>query len=369
MIINRLNAFTVSRIQAEGQKDGERNIPEMGSYTPAQFEQALIARGEQEVQRRYEKASLRITKLQSLFQSCQQHFDDIESRVKGLVERYTARQNELGRGLTAPVPYKYHLALILFLAIGEFPLNIIVFRLFGEPEYLTYVMASTLAITIPLLGLFIGAHLRQSVPRSVGNILIGLLIPAAAGAALFAISFLRNTYIFSQVSQTTQVPADQNQLAYSLFALNVLVFCGAMVSSFFAHDPDENLDHCRNSLVFLDRKRNALRKKLFRLGTKLNGEVQKAKSRIERARALTTERIALYRQSNMRFRRLLSPPCFRRDPEFRQLEWWPEVSLNTKGATPMGVDSLLPSKKSRVPPVGVVAGGFTEHERGHSDGG
>ena len=38
MIINRLNAFTISRIQAEGQKDGERNIPEMGSYTPAQFE-------------------------------------------------------------------------------------------------------------------------------------------------------------------------------------------------------------------------------------------------------------------------------------------------------------------------------------------
>ena len=96
MIINRPNAFTLSRIQAEGQKDGERNIPEVGSYTPAQFEQALIARGEQEVQRRYEKASLRITKLQSLFQSCQQHFDDIESRVKGLVERYTARQKIAG---------------------------------------------------------------------------------------------------------------------------------------------------------------------------------------------------------------------------------------------------------------------------------
>ena len=28
-----------SRILAEGQKDGERNIPEMGSYTPAPFEE------------------------------------------------------------------------------------------------------------------------------------------------------------------------------------------------------------------------------------------------------------------------------------------------------------------------------------------
>ena len=38
------------RILAEGQKDGERNIPEMGSYTPAPFEQALISHGEQAVQ-------------------------------------------------------------------------------------------------------------------------------------------------------------------------------------------------------------------------------------------------------------------------------------------------------------------------------
>jgi len=34
-----------SRILAEGQKDGERNLPEMGSYTPAPFELALISKG------------------------------------------------------------------------------------------------------------------------------------------------------------------------------------------------------------------------------------------------------------------------------------------------------------------------------------
>jgi hypothetical protein len=46
-----------SRILAEGQKDGERNIPEMGSYTPAPFEQALISNGEQAVQQIYKTAS------------------------------------------------------------------------------------------------------------------------------------------------------------------------------------------------------------------------------------------------------------------------------------------------------------------------
>lgn len=317
-----------SRILAEGQKDGERNIPEMSSYMPAQFEQALIAHGEQEVHRIYERASLRTAKLLPLFQSFQKHFTDLEGRLQALVDRYNARKKELGRELSAPFPYKYHLALILFLGIGEFPLNTIVFRLFGEAEYLTYVMASTLALTIPLLGLFIGIHLRQSVPRLAGNIVIGLFIPLSVGAALVAVSLLRNTYIFSQMASSTGLVGDQQQLAYALFALNALVFCGAVVSSFFAHDPDEKLNQCRSSLMRLDRKRNGLRKKLYRIGTEINGEITKAKSQIEQMRALTNQRVALYRQTNLRFRRLLPPPTFRKNPEFPRLEWWPEVAVD-----------------------------------------
>ena len=328
-LLNRPTPFTdESRIQLEGQKDGERNIPEMGSYMPAMFEQALVANGERQVQRVYEKASVRIAKLLPDFQAFEKRAQDMNSRLQGIVEMYKARKQELGRDLAAPFPYKYHLALILFLAIGEFPLNTVVFRLFGEPEYLTYVMASTLALTIPLLGLFIGIHMRQSIPRTAGNILIGILIPAAVGAALYAISMLRNTYIVSQVSTSAAAVASQDSLAYALFALNTLVFCGAMASAFFAHDPDEKLDNSNNALVFLDRKRNAVRKMLFRVGTKVNGEIKKAQSQIEQIRALSRERVALYRQTNMRFRRLMAPPSFRKDPEFRQLEWWPEVSLD-----------------------------------------
>src|SRR5437867_9012767 len=228
-----------SRIQAEGQKDGEKNIPEMGSYSPAQFEQALIAHGEQEVHRNYEKASIRITKLQPVFQADQKHFEDLNARFQPVSEQYENRKKELGRDVSIPFPSLFHAVLILFLGIGEFPLNTVVFRLFGEPEYLTYVMASTLAITIPLVGVFLGLHLRQSIPRTAGNILIGLLTPVAVGAALFAISVLRNSYIFSQASPSSPLSLNQDGLGFALLALNTLVFFAAMVSSFFAHDPDE----------------------------------------------------------------------------------------------------------------------------------
>ena len=332
----KTTAFTdENRIITEGQKDGERNIPELGSYAPAQFEQALIAHGEQKVQQIYGKASPQVAKLQPVFQALQKRLTDIEARLKPLADSYKTRKKELDRDIAIPFPTAVHLALILFLAIGEFPLNLVVFRLFGEAEAATYVMSSTLAITIPLLGLFIGIHLRHSLPRLVGNILIGIMGPVSVGGALYGVSLLRNAYILSQGAAASEVIAtSQDQMAYALFALNALVFCAALIASFFAHDPDEKLDRLHSSILFLDRKKNYVRKNLFRVGTKLNGTIQKATSDIAQARALTSERCALYRQTNMRSRSLLPPPSFRKDPVFPDLKLWSEVSLTNDNGTP-----------------------------------
>ena len=317
-----------SRVQAEGEKDGEKNIPEMGSYQPAQFEQALLARGEAEAQKKYEKASIRVAKLQPLFENHKKQLEGLASRISAIEDGYAARKKELGRDVAAPLPYMYHVYLIVFLAVGEFPLNTIVFRLFGEAEFLTYIMASTLAVTIPLLGIFIGVHIRQSIPPVAGNIVIGLMIPISVGGALVSVSMMRNTYMSSQIAENAAA-AGANYLAYALFSLNLLVFCAAVVSSYVAHDPDEKLDHARKGLIFLDRRRKSLRSKLMRIATQINGEISKAKSRVKQVRSRTTEQVALYRQANMRARNLLPPATFRRDPVFPRLEWWPEVSLDT----------------------------------------
>ncbi len=326
--------FTEERIQLEGQRDGERNIPEMGSYLPAPFEQALVAHGEQQVQRIYQEASGRLARLQPLYQAFHRRLEETEQRARTLQEAYRARTAELGRDVSIPFPRALHWGLIAFLGVGEFPMNTVVFRLFGEAEYLTYIMASTLALIIPLIGVFIGIHMRHSLPRLAGNILIGVLAPVTVGGALYAVSLLRNLYIGTQLSAGAPGPADQTTVAVALFALNALVFFGAMAASYFAHDPDEKLDQLHKALGTLERKRHGLRKKLFRLGTRINGEIQAAKSQIEQIRALTAQRVALYRQTNMRFRRLLPPPSFRKSPEFPRIQWWPEVSVNGEYAVP-----------------------------------
>jgi hypothetical protein len=317
-----------SRIAAEGQKDGERNIPEMGSYTPAPFEQALIANGEQAVQQIYKATSGKIAKLRPVAEAYQRQLNELERRWRPVADAYKARSAELGRDAMIVFPPIFHWLLIAFLAVGEFPLNTVVFRLFGEAEYMTYVMASTLAIIIPLIGVFIGVHLRHAIPRHIGNLLIGITTPIIVAVTLYAVSLLRNTYITSQMSGGAPVAPEGNQMAHALFALNALVFFGATVASYFAHDPDERLDGFHHSLKALDRKMTPIRSKLFAVGTELNGEIEQAKSHIEEIRSLTKQRIQLYRQSNIRHRRLLPPPSFRRDAEFPPLSWWPQISLN-----------------------------------------
>src|SRR5207247_8384260 len=182
--------------------------------------------------------------------------EDLDHRIQPIADRYKARVKELGRDVTIPFPSVLHWGVILFLGIGEFPLNTVVFRLFGEAEYLTYVMASTLAIMIPLIGVFICIHMRHVVPKWLGNLLIGILTPVVVAATLYAVSLLRNTYITSQFSGNGQVSAEGNQMAYALFALNALVFFAATVASYFAHDPDERLDGFHLSLRPLARTMN-----------------------------------------------------------------------------------------------------------------
>src|SRR2546429_5865638 len=184
-----------SRTAAEGQKDGERNIPEMGSYTPAPFEQALIANGEQAVQQIYKGTSAKIAKLRPVSEAYQRRLNELERRWRPVADAHKARSAELARDAMIVFPPVFHWILIAFLAVGEFPLNTVVFRLFGEAEYMTYVMASTLAITIPVIGVFIGVHVRHGGPKWLGTPPIRHMTSGGVAAPPFTVTLLRHTSV------------------------------------------------------------------------------------------------------------------------------------------------------------------------------
>ena len=82
------------RIRFEGQRDGEKNIPDMSSYSPSPFEQVLISQGERKAQEVFERASLRISRLRPVYESLKKRFEDLEKRQHPVGQRFEDRKKE-----------------------------------------------------------------------------------------------------------------------------------------------------------------------------------------------------------------------------------------------------------------------------------
>ena len=312
-----------------GEKDGKERIPEITAYSPSQFELGLLSYGEQRVNRVVESAQESRARINKTLQPIISRLSNINTRWRNVRDRVDERKKELDRDFIVPLNKFFHWAIIIFLGFGEFPLNAIVFRMFGEPELMTYIMSSTLAVTIPLLAMYSGIQLRHGVPRLAGNIIVGGLMPVSIGGALGAVTYVRSVHLETGGHIQNAVGSDPKALGYSIFALNLLVFSAALVTSYMSHDPDEKLDHLRRSIITLERKRKPLLVMYSETASRLNAVLRVASARIEAERARTLSLIYLYRQANSNARSPNPVPLvFNRPPEFPQAKLWDAVTEN-----------------------------------------
>src|SRR3989442_13674830 len=83
-----------------------------------------------------------------------------------------------------------YLMFMLAILIGEFPLNAIAFRLFGEAEVLTYVMTLVLAVSLVGSAHVLGIFLSMEKPSKVQLLLLAVGVVAPLGA-IFAFALVR----------------------------------------------------------------------------------------------------------------------------------------------------------------------------------
>ena len=84
--------------------------------------------------------------------------------------------------------------LIALIVIGEIPLNAFAFRLFHEPDVLTYAMTVTVAVGLVLLAHGLGMFLSRPERNRVERILVGVFV-ALPTAAIAVISLVRYDYL------------------------------------------------------------------------------------------------------------------------------------------------------------------------------
>ncbi len=314
-------------IRKTGHEDGLAGLPAGSSYEPGPFERSIIAAGESKISEIYAQTAQELYRHEGRSSNLANAYESNQYRLKEVLGRYKNRKEVVGRDVVIPVPYFIHWLVVIMLAIGEFPLNVVVFRMFGEPELMTYVMSMTLSLTLPLIGVFLGLQIRTLVKPKIATAIMILLAPTTVLGALTALSFIRNMYVTLHAEH--RLGDSSGNMVYAMFAINLLIFMGAYMVSFFAHDQDSELDALHVAVVRLDKKRTKLREELSRAISKTNAVIRAGRGEGERVLSEIAAKIAIYRQANMASRGgTVAPSSFSRNPESSTLKrWWPDLKI------------------------------------------
>jgi len=184
------------------------------------------------------------------------------------------RHNQIRR-----IPYLF---MITFIVLGEFPLNSLVFAVFGETRILTFIMAATIAFAIPVIAHITGFCIRQHKDIAHGA-MIATILASLTSIGLLAISIIRYLY-FQEISDLGLT----NSIAF--FFINLLIFTGAIALSIFAHDPDLPFEKAYYSLKYA---RKIYAKSNLQFEQAISAESEKVKQiRENNDRILTTAEAA-----------------------------------------------------------------------------
>ena len=131
----------------------------------------------------------------------------------------------------------WYLVLLIGIGICEVPLNIQIFQKFGEAFFITIIMASSLAIAIPVLAHFTGVFIKQ---RKEKREYFGMALMCIAMFVVFNFG----VSIFRAYTLAENIGQDVDNLNIVIFtSLNLILFIIGVLASYFRHDDSYELEH------------------------------------------------------------------------------------------------------------------------------
>jgi hypothetical protein len=132
---------------------------------------------------------------------------------------------------------RVYAVLITLIFLGEFPLNAVAFRLFGEAEVVTWVMTGGLAAVLVFCAHGLGVLLRLEKMSYRDEVLAWLLGVFPIGV-IAAVGIVREIYLEDlggSGSGIAQLGSVGGTIVFAL--INLLIYLGAFVLSYLHHDP------------------------------------------------------------------------------------------------------------------------------------
>jgi hypothetical protein len=229
-----------------------------------------------------------------------------------------------------------YVTFMIAVLIGEFPLNAIAFRLFGEAEILTYVMTLVLAVSLVGSAHVLGILLSLERPTRVQRYLLAICVLAPLGA-ISAIALVRQAYV-TGLGRGDISPA---AVTAAFVLINLLIYAIATVLSYLTHDPivrqirltEIPLLRLQRRLARRLRRKEKLEIRVQYLVASRQKALQAVAHQAHVVRNEFEELIQEYRMGNLEaMAEKTVPPIFKNHPEFalpltlQELDWYcPEV--------------------------------------------
>lgn len=352
--------YTRWKVRRRGKKDG-RNWqweiwpffrkqkpaePKIDQTMPAQFEKEIVKAGESHVAKTanaWKKLDITLKPrycqarqaLLAARESVQKERSEAEAAMAGFE---TAEQSF--RELEMPsLDPRWRLFWLIIIGVAEFPLNGLVFSIFGAGRIETYIMASAMCLLIPLAAHFFGQALRQENKTSADKGFL-LIVPPILLGVLAAVAFLRAKFFEAGQTQELMGITLSPQLATILFLIiNVALFLIAIVISYEGSHPNQRQYNTRERRMKEALKRlkkesseaEAAARKLAEADRAYHKERQHRHTNHEQLRQdaeITKETaewlVTVYRDANIGARHEI-PECFKQAPMAVSL---PEPLLN-----------------------------------------
>jgi F0F1-type ATP synthase membrane subunit b/b' len=222
--------------------DGEKNIPAWHNPDQPPYVLELKEAAEHDIRMLVEEWHKHDRILKGKEEQAQKFRDEADQRKRKAEDELKKAEDAYRKAHdnNAPPPagtdarrFGYWL-LLAFLFIFEFPINSIVFRIFGEAEIFTYVATAAIAISLLVCAHQLGHFLREG-KWDKTRIAITAVLIAIPILVIGAVAWLRQWYL-SQVAEGTEGAWSQGML-FAFATFNLLIFTVATVASYLVHDP------------------------------------------------------------------------------------------------------------------------------------
>ncbi len=233
-----------------GRKDGKLGIPPVDQEEHTPYEKSIQKWAQENIHRTAQEWENIDKKLKGTYCRLKETLNSAIKAKKAAQDEHSESSEDVEDAqdkinklrIRQHLPRWGYFSLLIFLGVSEFPLNSIVFDLFGEARWLTYLMSAGLAVVLPVFAHFVGVILkREPFKNRIINtesvlLFFTLLIPilTISGIAYFREKFFEATGAHTVLN----IEIDPTMVTFIFLSINLLIFTGAIIASYFYHDPE-----------------------------------------------------------------------------------------------------------------------------------